>query len=599
MAKLPKIRGKIPKDRNKIQKMRRNKEARRHFGREFLRRSTGLDANEDFGQDSFVYKKLGLFGKQARRSANDDVPDVPSLATPKRVPNEANPSLSSIIKQLSALLKTASKIGLLNKKQQEALVSQIEQAKRVAKEQQMETPVTPAPEAVQGMGEDIGPGQDIVKQLVEELAKLTDAVQEKLQEQEDVQTPRSFTELFMDRRGLDIRQVRDERAATLRERFVDSIGPDDLRDKRGRRLTGAARTSRRDKLIRDYDKARAVRKPNVASRAISKTTNSVASLIGRGASKASGQVAKKALGKAAIKKMAMPIILKGLGKTALKSIPLVGAAAGVGLAVGKLLEGDVVGAGLEAASGLGGPLTAIPAFVASVARDIYQGAYGIPPEQDPEFSSRFPEVESAVKEAVGEQLQEKVNAKEGPTGQQAQAAAPPPPLESQQNAQQAQQVSSPTISSQGATPPAGGGGSPPSGGGGAAPAPDAGGGGAAPPAAPPPTSDAGGSVATKEDTTAQSVVEQTPISNIPPLDPNAAAKMPPQTNSGQQIAAASETNAGLADQGVQATFEGTNVPKPATKLTNKNGAKGMGDVPDPNYYGMEDIPNQLYFKAVA
>ena len=141
------------------------------------------------------------------------------------------------------------------------------------------------------------------------------------------------------------------------------------------------------------------------------------------------------------KKAAMPLIKKALGRTAVKSIPFVGAAAGVGFAVSKLLEGDVVGAGIEAASGLAGPLTAVPLMIASVARDIYSDVYGVQPEQDPELMKRMTVVKDAVGEVVKEQLEGSVEPKQKPSATDVDKATvpanpptPPTPQATQTNA---------------------------------------------------------------------------------------------------------------------------------------------------------------------
>ena len=86
------------------------------------------------------------------------------------------------------------------------------------------------------------------------------------------------------------------------------------------------------------------------------------------------------------------------GKALGKSIPFIGAAIGVGEGVSRLMEGDVVGAGLSAVSGLGSAATAIPATVALLANDVYQDVYGVSPLSDPLSGERMGEIKSKVEE---------------------------------------------------------------------------------------------------------------------------------------------------------------------------------------------------------
>lgn len=128
-----------------------------------------------------------------------------------------------------------------------------------------------------------------------------------------------------------------------------------------------------------------------------------------------GQAAEKVVGKtvakSVIKATARKTLLKSLGKLVGKSIPIVGAAAGVGFAVGRLMEGDWAGAGLEVVSGLGGPVTSIPATIAAAVRDVYFDTYGVYPENDPLSSSRLKEVQEAVGEEASNVLKGSVDVK--------------------------------------------------------------------------------------------------------------------------------------------------------------------------------------------
>ena len=143
------------------------------------------------------------------------------------------------------------------------------------------------------------------------------------------------------------------------------------------------------------------------------------------AAKKVGAKAATNVSKAAIKEAAKKTLAKSLGKMAAKSIPFVGAAVGIGFAVGKLLQGDAVGAGIEAVSGLGSAITSIPATIAAAIRDIYFEMYGVWPEGDPKNGERFEEIKKAVTETAEEILGKKVEPQPQAKPTAAATAAPP------------------------------------------------------------------------------------------------------------------------------------------------------------------------------
>ena len=97
----------------------------------------------------------------------------------------------------------------------------------------------------------------------------------------------------------------------------------------------------------------------------------------------------------------LPVAIAKMGG---KSIPLLGAAIAIGGGILAALKGDWVGAGLEAVSGLGSALTAIPLTIASLARSVYMDVYGIDPIKDPDVNARMSEVTNAVQAAVMEKI---------------------------------------------------------------------------------------------------------------------------------------------------------------------------------------------------
>lgn len=130
-----------------------------------------------------------------------------------------------------------------------------------------------------------------------------------------------------------------------------------------------------------------------------------------------------------IKKSAIKAVAKNLAKAGVKSIPLLGAAIGAGFAVVKLFQGDYVGAGVEAASGVGSAITAIPAAIYSTIREVYKELYGDWPEGDPLVNDRMPELKKIVTDAASEFLGKKVEPAVPPTPIKAPPpAVVPPPL---------------------------------------------------------------------------------------------------------------------------------------------------------------------------
>lgn len=126
------------------------------------------------------------------------------------------------------------------------------------------------------------------------------------------------------------------------------------------------------------------------------------------AAAAGAETAGKAGVGALIKKAIAKKVPKAVGSAFGKSIPFLGAAIGVGFALSRLMDGDVVGAGLEAVSGIGSFATAIPATIALLAKDIYQDVYGIKPESDPQFGERMGLVQSETEAAVKAEFASKV-----------------------------------------------------------------------------------------------------------------------------------------------------------------------------------------------
>ena len=125
---------------------------------------------------------------------------------------------------------------------------------------------------------------------------------------------------------------------------------------------------------------------------------------------------------ALIKKSIAKRVPKAVASAVGKSIPFLGAAIGVGFALSRLMDGDVVGAGLEAVSGIGSFATAIPATIALVAKDIYQDVYGIKPESDPLVGERLGIIQSETTAAVKAEFAGKVGEEEKTGGDKKEGA---------------------------------------------------------------------------------------------------------------------------------------------------------------------------------
>lgn len=149
----------------------------------------------------------------------------------------------------------------------------------------------------------------------------------------------------------------------------------------------------------------------------------VAEVGAKGGAKALEKGGAKAVTKEAIKAGAAKIAGKAIPKLLGKSIPIVGAVAGLGFAVGKLLDGDYAGAGIEAVSGLGGPITAIPATILAIANDLYTDLFGIAPGNDPEAGSRFAMIYDGVKGVVEDMIKDIVEPAKPEGGENGQADA--------------------------------------------------------------------------------------------------------------------------------------------------------------------------------
>jgi len=571
-------RARNPAARKRLGRMRRRR-AMRNFARDFLSNMGAETAAGKFDQTSGG----GFGGGAAGGGAGEDYDvTLPPMKQPPRKGEERAPSISTLRDQFHDLVKITARIGAITKEQQEELIKQVknkEKAAQAQKTQPLASPDLP--------GDQIGEGSSEADRLLAAIAavegKLDDFVRDKQQNQG------SFFDNFLRNMGAggsaDAR-ARTRRAPQLRRGFRRAggryIGPDGRFTTPDKALKNFKQVD--PKFLSQAAKGRQatqLARPGIVGRASSRITGTMRTGT-RAAAAGAARLAGPAL-TSKIAQVARPLILKNLAKTGLKSIPILGAGAGLLFAAGRLLQGDVVGAGLEAASGLAGPLTAIPALVATLTRDVYKGTFGVFPEQDPLVGERLGMVKDGVtaiaKSALAGKMEDK---KAGGTEDAARTIAdkaPEVPDLSAGGQQAGQQTTAPSLSSippppaettstQAATP------SPP-------PAPSGGEGGG---------SGTGGEGATVE----RSPVEQAPVTGISP----GSAPPPelPTTGSGTAVMAASGDGSQITQV---AGSTSQTLPQPSTLPTTRSMASGMGNVPEPAYMGAGNLASLLYFGAAA
>lgn len=300
-------------------------------------------------------------------------------------------------------------------------------------------------------------------------------------------------------------------------------------------------------------------KPSLLSSATSKISSTqVATAFGRQVAKGKNAIA--AVTPAAVKKIAMPIAGKALGRTVLKSIPIIGAVAGVGFAVSRLMEGDIVGAGLDAVSGLAGPMSAIPALIASIARDIYTDVYGVHPERDPLVEERMTIVKDGVKQAIEETISPVVQPKQAVTKSPPAAFVPPIKQKTEaKNPESNIQFRPPSPQSKGSSS-----------------------------STPATTKPSGGTPIAKSGTTSSSPETNTSASPIEPVVPESKPK---ELMNSTMEAQTMELPRDMEEGSTQT------IQKRSMGPTTEQGFTGIGNVPDPTYYRYGSLIEQFYFEA--
>ena len=592
--------------------------AKKAFGQQLLG-SYGF-GQQDFSPEGLIRGKLGLFAEAINR--DEETEAIPAMEVPKVEPNRNNPNISTLINQFESLVKVANRVGVITTSQQRSYQQQMTSNSRQSREQSMESSMASLLSNMTGAGTSLTPLTTEIGTLIEKIKPLQEAIDDQTKKAQEEYNNRSFGQRLADNYGLGEeyadfdkkRKARQSRVKTkpgfkmtrTRTGQTRFVGPDgrfvsrataiaDAAPTRMQRAVGALRSGgagllNLTKRLAVPSTALMASRVGGAGAAIGagSLSRSVSSIVGKGVR---GAVATKTVSASVIKRIAGPIITKAIGTTALKSIPIVGAAVGGIMAAKKLVKGDVVGAGLEAASGLAGPLTAVPALVASVARDTYSSVFGAKPERDPNFVKRMALITGVITTLVTSMLASRVEAKEPPTQaeinkatipvKRTDAAAAtketptgtPKPVPSPTPTPKPQETSTPKSSGASTS---------------GAPKASASSGASA-------SSTSGSSLSSVETYMASSEYKAAVASETPSPSPTKVDSAP---NTSQALAKISAE--------IEAEANGLNVinlggskarPLPSVFPPTKSGVSGAGDVPDPHYYSMGSIAFQVYFNT--
>jgi hypothetical protein len=493
---------------------------------------------------------LGVFGLGG--PAKGTKINLPAMAAPESTSKVSAPSISTITEQLTLLVSLAKDIGANIDSQKDSLISEIKDANRMAEADQLDAG---GPDA-----SPVGPNGEML--------------------------------------GVDLSSPLNDFGSAL-DNLIEAI--------KGLSLSGGGGGGGGG-LLGGLGGAAAAVAGTAGAAAAGKA---IASRVGgRAAAGAGAQALSSGSIRRTISRIAGPLLAKRLGGTALRSIPLLGTAIGVGFAVNSLIKGDLVGAGLNLTSGIAGPVTAIPAMILQLAREIYSGVYGVNPEADPLANDRMAvivkELEKMAKSALAPRIRragstQTPDARRVPSGN---SSPPPRPAPAA--------ASSPSPGARTTPPlavPSVGGGSPQNR---VAPgvneraAAQTGGAAAAPgaaPAAAPISSPAPGAMSAPAEPAApgggEDGVVESPSISVP--SPQQLVNSAPSVAGADIIRASDNADpmlAGVSAAGVAYSMPGNRVG-PARQSTTRQGMVGVGNVPSPDYSFAGDIAVQLYFAEAA
>jgi hypothetical protein len=204
--------------------------------------------------------------------------------------------------------------------------------------------------------------QEKIKEIDEEevgvtdkknIVALDDITIDKLTDEQDLKFKKTLKDLDLST-STNLNKALQDQAKNLSEVYKDTNKSSSLLDLAGSVVAGVGALG----IVRSGGKAVA----RIARAAKTKIAAAAAKITGKKiaatATKTAASAATKAITSAATKTVtktaastAVKSGAKALGKSALKKIPLVGLAAGIGFGASRLLKGDITGAGLEVLSG--------------------------------------------------------------------------------------------------------------------------------------------------------------------------------------------------------------------------------------------------------
>lgn len=387
---------------------------RREYGRRLLR-NMGFNLDVGGGGRGGVVGSAGIRnigGFNITIPGTSSVSPTFSIDIADRVSNKSNPTVSTILNQINILVQLADKIGALTKDQQRTIINQLKAAQRVSRSQQsVSSPGIPEP-MTSSIGADLSQVDDVINKLIKQIGALTNTVNDRI---EDADGPgQSFTSRFLGNMGFDTDVYEREssrRSARRRRRRLNRAGIRTEIDPR----TGNTRYRGSDgRFVSAQNVERIANTSRLSS--LSTVTGQVGKTVSQKVSNIRAATAAGPGGlKQAIKAAAGPLVKQSIGKIATRSIPIIGIGLGGLAAISRLMEGDIVGAGIDAASGFGSLATAIPLITASVTRDVYRSVFNVNPETDPQFFSRMAMVKEVVEQLVKSALSDKVDPKSTPT----------------------------------------------------------------------------------------------------------------------------------------------------------------------------------------
>jgi len=503
--------------------------------------------NSSLGGGRGAFGVFGLGGPAKGSKIN-----IPPMVTPGATSKVSSPSISTITEQLAFLVSLAKNIGANIDSQKDSLISEIKDANHMAEADQLDDGPDASP---------IGPDGQVLTQ--------------------DLSSPLN-----------DFGSALDNLIEAIKSLTLGGGGGGGGGGGLLGGLGGAAAA------------VAGTAGAAVAGRAIATRVG------GRAAAGAGARALSSGMIRRNIARIAGPLLAKRLGGAALRSIPLLGTAIGVGFAVNSLLKGDLVGAGLNLTSGLAGPVTAIPAMILQLAREVYSGVYGVNPEADPLVNDRMTvivkELEKMAKTALAPRIRRADNTRAPDARRVSSNSSSPAPRPAPAAA------SSPSPGAR-TTPPlvlSSGGGAPQNR---VAPgvneraAAQAGSATAAPAAAAaatPISSPSPGAMSAPSEPPAPEGISSDGVVESPSISvpsPQQLMNSNPSVSGGDIIRASDNADpmlSGVSTAGVAYSLAGNRIG-PARQSTTRQGMVGVGNVPSPDYSFAGDIAAQLYFAEAA